>query len=241
MRDKYWAKNKYGAMDPQKYLIDRFSTIAGKNLGNIEVNTVMEFINSSIGKKKKPKILEVACGPGRLSFEVENHIKESCIIATDINQNMLLFAQSDAKKRKSKIKFIKGDLYHLPFKKEKFDIIMGLRFSMHIPEFNKVIPELSRNLKKGGLLIFDIYNSESILWFNTLIYRKENGSFKQNEIISLAGKNGLRLYDKKGIWLLGETILRIIPPQFFFLLRWSLSPPFLDKFSTKILFCFKKI
>lgn len=256
MKDKYWAKNKYSSVNPTDYNIVRFASPAGKIIDEAEKNTILEllkryaFHNSPSRRStahlegaKKLKILDVATGAGRLAFYLEKHFPFAEITGVDINENMLDNAQQMARENKSKVKFTRGDIYHLPFKDGQFDAVAGLRFSMHIPQVGSVIKEFSRIIKKDGLLIFDIFNYQSIFKISVRYSKKEeSGFYTIKEMTQIAENYKYKLLEYKGILLFGETLLRKFPDKFQFLLSPFLKPPeLIEKFSTKLIICFKKI
>lgn len=239
MKDKYWAKEKYGKVDPLDYELQRFATPAGKLIDEAEKKAVLDLLIKNIPKRcgKGGQILDVATGPGRLAFYIEEHMKNAKITAIDINENMLARARNMAKEKKSNIKFIKGDIYNLPFKKEQFDAVVGLRFSMHLSDMDQVVKELSWVLKKEGLLIFDIFNYDSILRL-----RGKDGYYTFKELVDMASNYSLGLKKVKGVLLLGETIIRRLPSIFFPFIFPLVNPPgFLQMISTKLILCFKKL
>lgn len=245
MKHKYWAKKKYSQVDPVDYALQRFTTPAGKLIDEVEKKSVLDLLlNSGIEPKKKLRILDVATGPGRLGFYLEKHLKKAEITGMDINENMLRRAKKIAYDSKSKVKFMRGDVYDLPFRDGEFDIITGLRFSMHLPQFQKALGELSRVLKKDGVLVFDVFNYQSILQLKLLVShnkKRDCGFYTIDEITNLATGNNLKLMGYKGILLLGETLLRKTSPGFlaFFSVIVN-SPPLLRRFSSKLVLGFKK-
>lgn len=246
MKDKYWAKNKYSTVDPLDYETVRFHTNAGKLIDEAEKRAVVDLLlNSGIENKKELKILDVATGPGRLAFYLEDHLRDAKITGVDINENMLKRAREIAGAKKVNISFIKGDIYHFPFKKEQFDAVVGLRFSMHLPDIDSLIKEFARVLKTDGILIFDIFNLNSILRMRSLgknTRRYTSGWYNISDIIDISAQNRLEFVQKKGLFLCGETIHRTFPEQLLFLLSLFVSPPFfLHDISTKIVLCFRKI
>lgn len=240
MKDKYWAKKKYSQVDPVDYTLQRFMTPAGKLIDEIEKKSVLDLLlNSGIDQSEKFSLLDVATGPGRLAFYLEAHLPKARITGVDINENMLQRARKIAEDNKSKVHFMKGDLYNLPFKDRQFDVITGLRFSMHIPQMKKVIKEFSRILKNDGVVIFDIFNSHSILQLRSM--NRDRGFYTIEEIIQTAQNYKLEFQGYKGILFFGETLLRKFPEKFLFLLSFIITPPkLMERFSSKLVLCFRK-
>lgn len=244
MKAKYWAKKKYSGIDPVDYEIARFRTNAGILIDAIEKTAVLDLLGRYQGKQdKKSIILDAACGPGRLAFFLEKNLTNAAITGADINRNMIRGARINALTGKSKVKFTEADLYHLPFVQNQFDVVAGLRFSMHLPDINSVLMEFQRVLKPGGILIFDILNSRSVLKMKILpgTTPVESGLYSSRDIVGKASDCRLEFLGKKGILLLGETVIRRFPDKFLFLLYLFDKPPFfLQDFSTKIVLCFRK-
>lgn len=246
MKDKYWAKNKYSKVDPVDYEMARFQTAAGKLIDETEKKAVSELIRAStIPRSSGINILDVATGPGRLAFYLEKQFKNATITGMDVNQNMLAKAESTAVREKSKVTFVQGDIYQMPFKDNQFDIVAGLRFSMHLPDIDSLLKELARILQKDGILIFDIFNMTSILSVKSLrtgSRGRSGGWYTVSDMIDFSFRNGLEFVRKKGIFLFGETPVRKFPEKLLFMISVSVTPPiFLQDFSTKIVLCFRKI
>ncbi len=299
MKDKYWAKNKYSAVDPLDYETARFRTNAGKLIDEAEKKAVLDLLEKyafhhppsrspclrrqafgHLEGAKKIKILDVATGPGRLAFYLEDNLREAEITGVDINENMLRRAREIAGEKKVKrsptlrsghqffrsfgarnpapsarlkvtlpknlssghsgagvnINFIKGDIYHLPFKEKQFDAVVGLRFSMHLPDINKIFQEFSRVLKKDGILIFDIFNLDSVLRL------RDSGYYTIKELEQIARKSNFYFQEYKGIILLGETIIRRCPEKLLSFVHNIVEPPkWLERISTKLVLAFKKL
>lgn len=245
--DKYWAKEKYSQIDPFDYERQRFKTRAGELIDLTEKQAILGLLKkySQIREKKNFKILDVATGSGRLAFFLEKNLNQTEITGVDINENMLERAQELAQENNSQVKFVKGDIYNLPFKDNQFDAIVGLRFSMHLPQIDKVIKEFLRVLKSGGILIFDIFNYQSILrlkLLNSHNNKEECGFYTIGEITRITKSYKFKLQGYKGILFFGETLLRKFPDKLLFLLSPIINPPkLIERFSTKLVLCFKKL
>lgn len=246
MKDKYWAKEKYSTIDPDEYTKDRFSTPAGRLIDETEKKAVPDLLLRYLPKntEKKVKILDVATGTGRLAFFLERNLKQAEITGVDINENMLEKAKQFSQEYDSRVKFMKGDIYNLPFQDSQFDAVVGLRFSMHLPQIDKVIREFSRILKNNGILIIDIFNYQSILrlkFFHRHNNKEDCGFYTIREITQIAINYKLELLEYKGILFFGETLLRKFPGKLLFLLSPIINPPkLLEKFSTKLVLCLQK-
>ena len=97
--------------------------------------------------KPDAKILDVACGTGDLSIELQSHAKAS-VIGTDFCRPMLTVAAE----KSETIPFVEGDAMNLGFADNTFDavtIAFGLRNLSH---FADGLTELHRILKPGGKL-----------------------------------------------------------------------------------------
>lgn len=105
------------------------------------------------------RVLEVACGTGRLSNEIAKHVKE--YVGLDYSEYML----DIAKEKNKNIKYIWGDMRKL--EKEKlgtFDIIIcGFNSLQHLETDNDVenfLKSCYNILNYNGLLIIDIFNPD---------------------------------------------------------------------------------
>ena len=104
------------------------------------------------------KVLELACGTGLIS----NHVAEASktYIATDFAENMLIQAQK--KKSTDKLHYMKADASALPFANKSFDVVIISNALHVIPNPEKVLSEIARVLKTGGILIAPNFIHENL-------------------------------------------------------------------------------
>lgn len=94
-------------------------------------------------------VLDVACGTGDLSFELQ-HDSKAKIIGTDFCRPMLSIAREKGGKIGSRVPFVEADAMNLSFPTDSFDaltIAFGLR---NLPNFSNGLKELHRVIKPGG-------------------------------------------------------------------------------------------
>ena len=130
----------------------------------VEANFLKKTIDSM--KKSKIKILDVACGTGRMLPEVFSLKKEIEYRGFDSSEEMTKHLKEKAKKidvRKN-VKVKLGDASNLPFSDNEFDIVFSYHLLWHIPkeEQEKIIKEMLRVCKKDGIIIFDTLNKNFI-------------------------------------------------------------------------------
>lgn len=110
--------------------------------------------------KPDATVLDVACGTGDLSIELQSHAKAR-VIGTDFCRPMLTVAAE----KSETIPFIEGDAMNLGFADDSFDavtIAFGLR---NLSNFADGLAELHRILKPGGRLAVLEFSSPIIPGF----------------------------------------------------------------------------
>src|SRR5665811_1925168 len=101
-------------------------------------------------------VLEVGCGGGILTEE----IARMGFITTGIDpsEQSLNIAIKHASDNNLKIKYEKGTGEKLPFQNSSFDVVFCCDVLEHVQDLPKVISEISRVLKVGGIFIYDTFN-----------------------------------------------------------------------------------
>jgi demethylmenaquinone methyltransferase / 2-methoxy-6-polyprenyl-1,4-benzoquinol methylase len=108
-------------------------------------------------------VLDVACGTGDLSIELQRESKAK-VIGTDFCRPMLAVAQEKA----AAIPFVEGDAMNLSYADDSFDavtIAFGLR---NLSNFADGLKELHRILKPGGRLVVLEFSSPVVPGFRGL-------------------------------------------------------------------------
>lgn len=146
-------------------------------------------------------ILDVGCGPG--IFMKEAAKLGHRVIGVDSAELMVLEAKSATKQLTGKMPMVfQGDIEHLPFKNNSFDIILCIGVLSYLSADMKSISELKRVVKKDGYVIIGLPNwlrlpilVDPYYYLNrlfTVLYEK---AFRRRNIIrESVGLNGYRRY-----------------------------------------------
>lgn len=117
--------------------------------------------------KPEGLILDVACGTGDLSIELQQHARAK-VIGTDFCRPMLAVAADKNAKNHLSIPYLEGDGMNLSFADETFDavtIAFGLR---NFSNWLDGLKELRRVTKKGGKLVILEFSAPVVPGFKQL-------------------------------------------------------------------------
>lgn len=118
---------------------------------------INDFLNRIFKKNRIKNVLDMTCGTGAQAIGLSKRGYK--VTASDISKAMLNIAEKKAKDAGVKIKFYRGDIRTSQF--GKFDAVIAIFNAVgHLSkkDFEKAIKNVSKNLNKSGLFIFDIFN-----------------------------------------------------------------------------------
>ncbi|MCP4689857.1 MAG: class I SAM-dependent methyltransferase [Desulfobacterales bacterium] len=154
------------------------------------------------------RILDVGCGSGRHTALA--HQREGVFVAgVDLNMD-------DLRQARSRLDFhdnvgahgggawglSAGDVTHLPFRRDAFDVVICSEVLEHIPDQAAAMAELTRVLKPGGDLVVSVPRRlpERICWALSYEYCHEEGGhirvYKKEELVKRLTAFGL---EKRGL------------------------------------------
>lgn len=112
-----------------------------------------------------PVILDLGCGPGLLSVEIQKKIPNSMVIGIDPLNKMLVLANKNMEESgASGFNPIRGVSEKIAVKNESIDTIVS-RFSLPYWKYpHQSFSEMHRVLKPGGKIIFEALNKEFPRW-----------------------------------------------------------------------------
>lgn len=101
------------------------------------------------GRIRDREVLEIATGPGLLAKHVSPAAKS--MIATDYSDGMI--AEARKGDCPENLRFEVADAMALPYENQSFDVVLIANALHIVPDPEKVLKEISRVLRPGGLLI----------------------------------------------------------------------------------------
>lgn len=129
----------------------------GQPLNGVLHRRQVEFLSSVVQQRHLRRVLEVACGPGRLTADVRG-VEQG--VAVDFSPPMLSTARRRVPGAGTHWNFARTDAFRLPFRDGTFDGIYTLRFVRHFQDEDRrrLYAEFSRILRPGGSFMLDALN-----------------------------------------------------------------------------------
>ena len=112
-----------------------------------------EYILRWLGPQKNKDILDAGCGVGAFS---EPWVGANNVHGVDFSEKSLEYAAGRG------LKTLAGDLASLPFAAGSFDLVVCIGVIQLIEDYQKVIAELARVTKPGGVLLVQTLHQKSL-------------------------------------------------------------------------------
>lgn len=195
-------------------------------------NTIFNLLNREPVKSKIRKsikkdidnigaILEAGCGDGK-KLELLLNSKANHVIGLDFSENAVKVAH----KANPDAHICQGDIRKLPFKDKSVDYILSVGVIEHFEKPSLLVNEMSRVLKKDGILFLITPNNISLNKHLVEVAEQDFGRqdfYSPNELSNIcksAGLSILEAYDCDfaeawGVWFY-HTYLKKLPFQRFF-------------------------
>jgi SAM-dependent methyltransferase len=165
-----------------------------KYLWSQEQFVLDNFFTNYLGNRKI-KLLDFACGTGRITSFLESRVEKS--IAVDVSKSML----DEARKKVKRSELIEADLtVKNVLRGQTFDLITAFRFFLNAePELRfEVMKVLVSLLAEDGYLVFNNHRNKTapLIWSRYLLSKirnKELHCMTMSETRSLAWKSGLEI------------------------------------------------
>lgn len=137
-------------------------------------------------------ILDLGCGTGFLTRELQQYSADKTIIAMDIAFPMLLAARS-----KCDAEFLCADIEHLPVQNNSVDWIFSNLALQWCPDLQGVFENFKRVLKPDGRLIFSSFGPQTLhelklAWAKVDNYSHVNNFYSVQQLREFMQKAGLQ-------------------------------------------------
>ncbi len=105
-------------------------------------------------------VLDVGCGAGFLANDLA--LEGFAVSGIDASENSLAIARTYD--RTGKVNYQIGDAYNLPYPDATFEVACAMDFLEHVEEPRRIVAEVARVLKPGGLFFFHTFNRNFLSW-----------------------------------------------------------------------------
>lgn len=113
-------------------------------------------IKTILPELKNKSIVDLGCGTGRFSFLFESMNPRS-ITGIDLSEKMIEIGLNNAKRKKSIVKFVHGNIEDLSdMKLENIDFVFSSTTLHYIKNLNNIMQQINRILTSGGECILSV-------------------------------------------------------------------------------------
>ncbi|HST29481.1 MAG TPA: methyltransferase domain-containing protein [Chthoniobacterales bacterium] len=147
------------ARDPNVVFAGAIPENYDRYLGPVIFEPYAEDLVSRLKNKRLARLLEIACGTGIVTRRLRDALPVSTeIVATDLNPDMFEFAKRKFRNEEH-LCWQQADASALPFPDNSFDAVVCEFGYMFVPDKPAAMWESYRVLRKGGLFLFNVWNS----------------------------------------------------------------------------------
>lgn len=107
---------------------------------------------------RSAQVLDVGCGAGFLT----NALATQNFEITGLDSSAASLRTAEKHDSTGRVRYIEGDAYQLPFPDHSFDAVSAMDFLEHVESPQKVIQEIARVLRPGGLFFFHTFNRNPV-------------------------------------------------------------------------------
>ena len=142
-------------------------TPLGSMVDHLEKDLIAKNAEPLVGEKA----LDLGCGTGIYAIWLGKMGLD--VSGIDLSSEMLAKAQEKAEREDITVDWFQGDIHHLPFNNETFDLVVSNIVLEFVNEPDQVILEALRVLKKGGRLVVGLINKEGY-WGKTYLQKGQH-------------------------------------------------------------------
>jgi len=194
----------------------RFESPQGRYINEVQKSSVLTLLGDCRGKV----ILEIGSGTGRFTKELA--IQGAHVICVDISRKM--HQQARLKSEKYPVDYYVMNGTNLAFRDSIFDGCLAINVINHIEDYEQVLAEISRVLKKRGFFVANFPNMLGIYLLIGFLVNVLGRSlqapvyshwYTPNEVFTALNKVGLRMVESLGHIIIPEHKFIVVILRFF--------------------------
>ena len=130
-----------------------FPNVTAKNAVQelFEVPTLVRLLDLPRGVR----LLEVGCGRGVALPPLARLCSPSRLVGLDLDGELLREARATIARERIAAELVLGDVRHLPFDDESFDVVVDFGTCYHVAQPERALAEIARVLAPGGLFVHE--------------------------------------------------------------------------------------
>lgn len=153
-RNKLLYQENYTTIDP------RMTDISDRREKACKIIAILKFFSKNNNLNPSLfSVLELGCASGAMTHFFAKYFKK--IVAVDIDAKAIDMARLSNKDKN--VLFQLSDALKLPFKDASFDLVICNHVYEHVPSAKKMMEEVHRVLKKGGICYFSGPNKYTLI------------------------------------------------------------------------------
>lgn len=110
-------------------------------------------------------LLDVGCGPGTITCDLAGLVAPGRAVGLDANDGVLAQARATAAERGVTVEFEVGDIYHLRFADDSFDVVHAHQVLQHLNDPVAALREMRRVCRPGGIVAVRDSDYAAFTWF----------------------------------------------------------------------------
>lgn len=111
------------------------------------------------------RVLDVGCGPGTITVGLARYVGEGHVTGVDAADGVLADARAEAARTDQDVVFEVGDVHHLRFADEAFDVVHAHQVLQHLPDPVAALVEMGRVCCPDGVVAARDGDYGGMHWF----------------------------------------------------------------------------